>query len=441
MNFLGTLDSQPLELKVAGARALRLEPDTSPSSSPNFVGGYGGNVVSNGYHGAFIGGGGYHLFSNTVGNHYASVLGGFGNLASGYGSTAMGLATTASAFDSTAMGDTSTASGSYSTAIGFMTTASGDSSTAMGDTTIASGNDSTAAGQGTIASGDTSTAMGAITAASGNFSTALGHSANALNDNTFVWSEGTSFSSSSAGQFLVHAFGGVGIGTAQTPPNGLRVGSGGLAVTGASSPNYPGSAGVFIEKVAGYGGAVYAYDYNANAPLSLALNSPGGNVGIGTLTPQNTLDVNGTTRTHSIIITGGADLAEPFKIGAQRVQEGSVVVIDEAHPGQLKLSTSAYDTRVAGIVSGANGINPGIALHQEGGLEGGQNVALTGRVYVLADATNGAIKPGDLLTTSYTPGHAMRVTDHAQAQGAVLGKAMGGLQAGKGMVLTLVTLQ
>jgi hypothetical protein len=96
---------------------------------------------------------------------------------------------------------------------------------------------------------------------------------------------------------------------------------------------------------------------------------------------------------------------------------------------------------VAGVVSGANGIHPGIQMHQEGMLEGGKNVALSGRVYVQADATNGPIKPGDLLTTSSTPGCAMRVTDHLRAQGAILGKAMTGLSEGKGMVLVLVTLQ
>ncbi|HEV2435000.1 MAG TPA: hypothetical protein VG077_03305 [Verrucomicrobiae bacterium] len=80
-------------------------------------------------------------------------------------------------------------------------------------------------------------------------------------------------------------------------------------------------------------------------------------------------------------------------------------------------------------------------MHQAGALDGDQNVALTGRVYVLADATGGAIQPGDLLTTSDTPGHAMKATDRARAEGAVLGKAMTGLSTGKGMVLVLVTLQ
>jgi hypothetical protein len=60
---------------------------------------------------------------------------------------------------------------------------------------------------------------------------------------------------------------------------------------------------------------------------------------------------------------------------------------------------------------------------------------------VRADASQGAIKPGDLLTTSAIPGHAMKVTDHLRAQGAILGKAMSALKQGQGLVLVLVTLQ
>ena len=105
------------------------------------------------------------------------------------------------------------------------------------------------------------------------------------------------------------------------------------------------------------------------------------------------------------------------------------------------MSDQACDRRVAGIISGANGVNTGVTLTQEGVFEGGQNVALSGRVYVQADASNGSIKPGDLLTTSDVPGHAMKVTDHSKAQGAILGKAMTALKDGRGMVLVLVTLQ
>ena len=73
--------------------------------------------------------------------------------------------------------------------------------------------------------------------------------------------------------------------------------------------------------------------------------------------------------------------------------------------------------------------------------DGSHPVALTGRVYCLADASNGPIEPGDLLTTSATPGHAMKVTDYSRAQGAVIGKSMESLQSGTGLVLVLVSLQ
>ncbi len=101
------------------------------------------------------------------------------------------------------------------------------------------------------------------------------------------------------------------------------------------------------------------------------------------------------------------------------------VALFERHPPHF--STAVY--------------NPGLSLHQDGILNGSQNVALSGRVYVRADAAYGAIKPGDLLTTSMTPGHAMKVSNSGRAQGAILGKAMSGLKVGKGMVLVLVTLQ
>ena len=73
--------------------------------------------------------------------------------------------------------------------------------------------------------------------------------------------------------------------------------------------------------------------------------------------------------------------------------------------------------------------------------DGDHPVALTGRVWAQCDAQYGPIAPGDLLTTSDTPGHAMLARDHARRQGAVLGKAMTSLADGAGLVLVLVTLQ
>ena len=151
--------------------------------------------------------------------------------------------------------------------------------------------------------------------------------------------------------------------------------------------------------------------------------------------------VNNNLSTATLTIRGGADVAEPFPVTGSQVEPGTVMVIDEANPGQLSRSTQAYDTRVAGIISGAGGVKPGLELQQDGVLDQGQKVALSGRVYVQADASLGAIRPGDLLTTSDVPGCAMRVSDHARAQGAILGKAMTGLKDGRGLVLVLVTLQ
>jgi hypothetical protein len=193
--------------------------------------------------------------------------------------------------------------------------------------------------------------------------------------------------------------------------------------------------------------------YNGDGPIEAYIggNGSGSDVQVGSFNSEisNVAFYNWGNNTYmhiycsAITVEGGSDLAEPFKItsGKGDVPQGAVVVIDEQNPGHLKLSDQSYDTHVAGVVSGANGINPGIQMEQQGLLDGGQNVALTGRVYVQADTSNGAIKPGDLLTTSGNPGCAMKVTDHARAVGAILGKAMTGLSEGKGMVLVLVTLQ
>ncbi len=150
----------------------------------------------------------------------------------------------------------------------------------------------------------------------------------------------------------------------------------------------------------------------------------------------------GRVITEELEITGGADLSEHFALTVPDVEPGMVVTIDPDTPGHLTLSHQAYDRKVAGIVSGAGGIETGLVMGQRGSVADGTHpVALTGRVYVYADATDHPIAPGDLLTTSHIPGHAMKVMDYPKAQGAILGKAMTGLETGQGLVLVLVALQ
>jgi len=183
------------------------------------------------------------------------------------------------------------------------------------------------------------------------------------------------------------------------------------------------------------------YGRNGNSEDQLAFYSD--TTGdVASLSPAGNLYLTGTLSTTVLTIRGGADVAEPFPMTQPATMEpGCVVVIDDENPGRLKLSTAECDTRVAGIISGAGGVQPGLRLHQDGVMEGDHHVALSGRVYVKADASSGPIGPGDLLTTSATPGHAMKVPLAVEARGAVLGKAMSRLESGTGLVLVLVTLQ
>jgi hypothetical protein len=159
-----------------------------------------------------------------------------------------------------------------------------------------------------------------------------------------------------------------------------------------------------------------------------------------TIEDRLTILNNGDINVTGDIILTGADCAEEFDIiDAESAQPGTVMVIDDN--GALRPSVKAYDKRVAGIISGAGNLQPGITLGRKSECSNRLPIALTGKAYCKVDAEYMSIEVGDLLTTSYTTGHAMKATDAMKSFGAVIGKAIQPLKTGRGIIPILVALQ
>lgn len=164
-----------------------------------------------------------------------------------------------------------------------------------------------------------------------------------------------------------------------------------------------------------------------------------GNVGIGTESPKEKLEVNGNILATGDVILPGADCAEDFDVeDVCTLEPGTVMVIGEEN--RLHQSTVAYDTRVAGVLSGAGDCRPGIILGKGKSPNKRLPLALIGKVFCKVDARYSSIGVGDLLTTSPTPGHAMRANDPLKAFGAVIGKALRPLLEGQGLIPILIAL-
>jgi hypothetical protein len=140
--------------------------------------------------------------------------------------------------------------------------------------------------------------------------------------------------------------------------------------------------------------------------------------------------------------SGGADFAEMLP-AVQGLEPGDVLVIGP--DGQLTRSTEPYQASVAGVYSTKPGFVGGQPV--EGEVAGAIPLAVVGVVPVKASAENGSIRPGDLLTTSSTPGYAMKTSPLTvngvtfYPGGVIIGKALQGLDDGTGVIQVLVTLQ
>jgi hypothetical protein len=195
--------------------------------------------------------------------------------------------------------------------------------------------------------------------------------------------------------------------------------------------HHPGSGiGVSGHSVHGYG--VDAYSHH-----DVGIHAVGGsNAGVF----DGNVQVNGTlTATVDIVLSNG-DCAEDFDIEeSESAEPGTVMVLNR--DGALQPSQQAYDKKVAGVISGAGDYRPALILDRKASAERRLPVALVGKVYCKVDAQYAPVEIGDLLTTSPTFGHAMKAEDPTRAFGAVIGKALRPLEAGRAMIPILIALQ
>lgn len=161
-------------------------------------------------------------------------------------------------------------------------------------------------------------------------------------------------------------------------------------------------------------------------------------VDAATLGVTGQVNVNGDVNVMGDVRLLGGDVAEQFRVDGPDLEPGTVVVAGSGEA--VHACESPYDRRVTGVVCGAGSYRPGLVLNAAPDVAG-RPVALAGRVMCKVVADDEPISIGDPLTTSGTSGHAMRATDRDRSFGAVIGKALGELASGTGLVPVLVALR
>ncbi len=287
LNARQSLSPMPYALALPGLY-------TTPNiTSPNVIGGYSGNSVFPGVVGATIAGGGYAGWANVITASYASIGGGDRNMASNIDVTiGGGNLNAASGFAATiGGGNNNHATGDYATVSGGTThSASGIAATVGG------GSDNNASGYlATIPGGRFNSATMSTTLAAG-------YRAKANHAGTFVWADSTEadFVSTANDQFLIRANGRVGINT-NNPTADLTISSSksisssftGIDIYNSSSP--AGLTGWRMQVVGSdTPSRVGNFELYYTSPFLVV--QPGGNVGVGTTTINDKLQVNGDIR-------------------------------------------------------------------------------------------------------------------------------------------------
>ncbi len=185
-----------------------------------------------------------------------------------------------------------------------------------------------------------------------------------------------------------------------------------------------------------------ADDITLDAILLIQANSSSSNevkICNGACTPSTSADDEGDLyveydmEVDGNIYGSGADLAEKISSRYTDLESGDVVIVDAFNDVHVTISARPYATDIAGVVSTAPGIILGNGMHPDG-----IDLALVGQVPVKVTNENGPIKRGDLLTTSSTPGHAMKCLSPSECKFSMIGKALEELNDEQGKIMVLL---
>ena len=223
-----------------------------------------------------------------------SVAMGYNAIASNTYSVALGGSVYATGASAVAIGVNSTAAGSYAVALGSNNIASGWGSTVFGVANISSNNYSIAGGSNAVASGYASVAMGYSVTSSANYAIGMGRSIiaggsysaafgrNVITGGTYA-AVGMGYNVTSTGQSSI-AFG---MDAISTGNQALAIGYD-VTASGSYSAALGRNMTVLGESSFGIGLSSTAYTVTSSNVFSVM----GGNVGIGTTSPEFKLDIN-----------------------------------------------------------------------------------------------------------------------------------------------------
>lgn len=311
---------------------------------------------------------------NRASDAYATVVGGFNNVASGDGSVVGGVSNNAGLSSSVALGQSNVTTNGY-VAVGSGNLASGNSASALGYGNTASGQLSLAIGTAGVASGDTAVAIGGT--ASGNWASTLGGIGNIASGTGSVAAGGQN---NSIAGFWAGSLGGSG----NVAPSAYEIG------LGYQSYNFGGTNNTYVstDVALGYGngGSGNAFTFLKDGSLAL---------GRGTAKPKDRLDVAGSVRATGALVQDG------FTSGAA-ITAGQVCYLasdGKVYPAQANSGTTSTVVGVAVETVGAADVTIALAtFHKTGGFSG----LTVGTEYFVSATVAGAVV--DYTTLSATSG-------------------------------------